>query len=321
MSPLRPVFAFVAVSALALACGDVADEPDEAEVGGESAISEGDLLYEGQLRGSALPDHTLHLTFDDGPGTRTTELAEYLAGQGIHATFFINGVNVGGRQRAIDTIVGRGHTLANHTQNHKLLPTLSGERVIREIADTDAIIQAAQPGGLHYLRAPYAGWTESLERTLTGSDQSAYLVPIHWDIGTRTTRASAADWDCWSKGISVERCGDLYMAEIRAKGRGIILVHDIHGRTVDMTKYIVPKLVAEGFTFASLSDVPSIQAVEAAPRTGQKGNECFSGSLVRRVTEGTCVLSTHDAKWYRCRSGEWARSSATDAACTERPAH
>jgi len=222
------------------------DSPGAAE--GESALRESDLVYEGQLRaGTHLPEKTLHLTYDDGPGARTVELSEYLAEKNIGATFFINGVNVAGRQRAIDSIIGRGHTLANHTHNHLLLPNQSQAKVLQQIEDTRTIIDATTQGsnGPHLLRAPFAGWTEGLQRALTTSSRNDYVAPIHWDVGTRTTAASAADWDCWSKGISVERCGDLYIAEIKAKKRGIVLLHDIHGRTVDMNKYIVPKLLAD----------------------------------------------------------------------------
>ena len=79
-----------------------------------------------------MPDKTISLTFDDGPGPRTAELAEYLAAEGVHGTFFINGKNVPGRQGAVDTIVGRGHLLANHTQNHLQLTKLSGDKVVKE---------------------------------------------------------------------------------------------------------------------------------------------------------------------------------------------
>ena len=49
--------------------------------------------------GTSMPDKTLCLTFDDGPGEtngeskgpRTLELAQYLHAEGIAATFFVLG--------------------------------------------------------------------------------------------------------------------------------------------------------------------------------------------------------------------------------------
>lgn len=320
------IAAGVAVAAIALAgcaTADVDDEGDDGAVSGESAIREADLVYEGQLRaGDDLPEKTLHLTYDDGPGPRTVDLADYLAAHSIKATFFINGVNVSGRQRAIDSIIGRGHTLANHTQNHLLLPNQSNAKVLDEIQNTKAIIDAAQPNGPLFLRAPFAGWTESLQRLLTASPQVAgYVAPIHWDIGTRTTATSAADWDCWSKRMSVEACGDLYIAEITAKKRGVVLLHDIHNRTVEMTKYIIPKLLADGYRFTTMSEVPDVQAALRSPalRTPQAPNECFSGTLVKRVTDDVCVQSTYDKKWYRCHAGDWQKLPS-NAECIERHA-
>ena len=45
----------------------------------------------------------------------------------------------------------------------------------------------------------------------------------------------------------------------RAKRRGIVLMHDVHDDTVDMVKYVLPKLKAEGYRFAALVDVPSVR--------------------------------------------------------------
>src|SRR4051812_46293731 len=71
------------------------DDPSAAGASGDGK-SEDAIVSEHQLTGSELPDHTLALTFDDGPGPRTKELADYLATEGVKATFFINGNHVPG---------------------------------------------------------------------------------------------------------------------------------------------------------------------------------------------------------------------------------
>ena len=57
----------------------------------------------------------LAITFDDGPGKYTGELLDGLAERGIHATFFVNGVNAAGWPETLQRIVRDGHQLANHT--------------------------------------------------------------------------------------------------------------------------------------------------------------------------------------------------------------
>lgn len=293
--------------------GDL-DEEEVAE--GEGASSRGNALtYEGQLRGDDMPDGTLHLTFDDGPGARTQELAEYLATAQVSATFFVNGVNVSGRQRALTTIVSLGHYLANHTQEHKLLTRLSTAAALDQVASTDAIVLQAQPGKPRLLRAPYAGWNGALDRALAGSRYASIVGPIHWDVGSHLTETSAADWECWSKKISVERCADLYEQEIRKKGRGMVLLHDIHGRTVEMTKLLVPKLRAEGFRFVGAMDVPSIRRAVTTPRVALTTGQCFSGTTEQNVENGACVESTADGAVHRCENGEWRRLEQSEGRC------
>lgn len=295
------------------------EEDDTALTGGAGDGKSADaIVSEHQLMGTDMPDKTLSLTFDDGPGPRTAELAEFLAAEGVHGTFFINGKNVPGRQGAIDTIIGRGHLLANHTQNHLQLTKLSGDKIVKEIADTDAIIVRAQPNQPFVIRAPFGAWNGATARAVSATTMNKYVGSVFWDIGGELTSHSAADWDCWGKGVSIERCGDLYLQEIRTRKHGIVLMHDVHNRSVDMMKYILPTLKAEGYKFAALTDVPSVKrAIGAASAATAGEGACASSTLGRSVPENACVQSPADKKWHRCENAEWVDASgATDAKCT-----
>lgn len=63
------------------------------------------------------------VTFDDGPGTYTNELLDYLARRQIKVTFFVNGMNYNDiNDPAIAATVKRahadGHQIASHTWSH-----------------------------------------------------------------------------------------------------------------------------------------------------------------------------------------------------------
>jgi len=322
----RRIVALALASSVA-ACGALAgcaaptadDEDDSALAGGSGdGTSEDAIVSERQLMGNDMPDKTISLTFDDGPGPRTAELAEFLAAEGVHGTFFINGKNVPGRQGAVDTIVGRGHLLANHTQNHLQLTKLSGDKVVKEIADTDAFIARAQPNQPFVIRAPFGAWNGSTARAINATTMKKYVGSVFWDVGGELTSHSAADWDCWGKGVSVQRCGELYLQEIRAKKHGIVLMHDVHNKSVDMMKQILPTLKAEGYKFAALTDVPSVKrAIGAVSEVTAGDDGCSSSTLGRSVPENACVQSRNDQKWHRCENKEWVASTgAADPKCT-----
>jgi peptidoglycan/xylan/chitin deacetylase (PgdA/CDA1 family) len=294
------------------------DDDDEFVQGSGDGDGADEIVSERQLMGNELPDKTISLTFDDGPGPRTAELADYLGAEGISATFFINGKNAPGRQTTLDKIVGRGHLLANHTQNHLQLTKLAAAKVVSEVSETDAIIVRVQPNKPSVLRAPFGAWTGNTARAINATPMKKYVGSVFWDVGGQLTASSAADWDCWGKGVSIDRCGALYLQEIRARKRGVVLMHDVHGKTIDMVKKIVPTLKAEGFKFAPLLDVPSVKrAIGAVATPPTSDDDCSSATLGRSVPENTCVQSRSDQKWHRCVSGEWtAASGPTDVKCT-----
>ena len=312
------VAACASLSGCAAPTGEEEDDSSEAPSGSGDGTSEEAIVSERSLVGNELPDHTLALTFDDGPGPRTKELADYLAAEGVKATFFINGKNVPGKQAALDAIVGRGHILANHTQNHLQLTKLSSAKVISEVTQTDAFIADIQPNGPWLLRPPFGAWNGATAAAVNSTPMKKYVGSVFWDIGGELTASSAADWDCWGKGVAIERCGALYVSEMKTRKRGIVLMHDVHNRTVDMVKAILPGLKADGWKFATLLDVPSIKrqianvsAATAAP------DACSSSTVGRSVPAGSCVQSRSDTKWHRCENKEWvAATGATDPKCT-----
>jgi peptidoglycan/xylan/chitin deacetylase (PgdA/CDA1 family) len=316
--PLARLSALAASLVLAstVVAGCAADEEEEED---PVHAGEEELVAERQLFGNELPDKTLSLTFDDGPGPRTGELADWLATKGIKATFFINGKNVPGRQELVDKIVARGHLLANHTQHHLQLTSLSSAKVIDEVEDTDAFIVDAQPRGPFVLRAPFGAWNGTVTRTINRTPMKKYVGSVFWDVGGELTTTTAADWACWGKGVSIARCGELYMNEMRAKRRGIVLMHDIHGKTIDMVKEIVPKLLAQGWKFVPLTSVPSVKrALDGRALPAQPDDSCESATLGRSVAEDVCVQARSDSKWYRCLDGDWIGSTATDTKCARR---
>lgn len=250
--------AFLAASAVGCAPEPLSGAPDLHFCAGAQALTD-----DGQ-DGETLANGTLVLTFDQGPAERTWELSDFLHQEGIAATFFVNGKNVDGREWALQKMMDDGHLIGNLTETHTALTNLTTAEIIDEVAQTDAKILPFVPGGKFFLRAPYSAWTANERKALDGSPMKKYVGPIGWDIGNALTANSGADFECWADEhqLDVEACGDLYMAEITAKKKGIVLMHDgpldaPNGPTVDMVKYLVPKLKAAGFKFARVDQIPA----------------------------------------------------------------
>jgi peptidoglycan/xylan/chitin deacetylase (PgdA/CDA1 family) len=255
------------------------------------------------FKGSSLPPKTLALTFDDGPGDRTAELSLYLKEQGIEAGFFVNGMRIDANAGPIlQGLIDDGHIVANHTETHISLTGVTdgkgrpaAQTVVAEIEQTDAKITPYVPTGRFLFRPPFGDFDGDTLAALAPTPMNKYVGPISWDVGDRMDAANgrAADWDCWQDGtdatrLTVEQCGDLYITEIKRANRGIVLFHDPYfndldpnkGGTVDMIKYMVPKLKAEGFTFARVDKVPDIDSklTPLANPGGQPGGEQQPGA-------------------------------------------
>lgn len=231
------------------------------------------------LRGSALPRKTLCLTYDDGPGftagagrgPRTDELGRYLFQQGIQATFFVIGERAAACPDALAQLTRWGHLVANHTFAHCELPALlpDGEEVVRQVWDCHRVLGAgaAADRGSLLLRPPYGAWSEEVARILDADARTRrYTGPVFWDV-------NGNDWQFWRDGASAQACADHYFARLEQVGSGIVLMHDSSAEeelarvndTYEMTRSLIPRLVANGYRFVRLDAVPQVRAALEAP--------------------------------------------------------
>src|SRR6266567_2983753 len=184
-----------------------------------------------------LRDHEVVLTFDDGPLPHNSDrILEILASQCVKATFFTVGRMARSFPEGVRKLRDAGHSIGSHTQNHPLgFDKFPIERAKPEIDDAIAAVTAAlgEGGGLApFFRMP------GLRRSGPVED---YLASL--GIQTWSADFPADDW----RSISASRVYELAMKRLEAKGKGILLLHDIQARTVAALPRILHEMKARGY--------------------------------------------------------------------------
>jgi peptidoglycan/xylan/chitin deacetylase (PgdA/CDA1 family) len=96
------------------------------------------------------------LTFDDGPtGAGTERILKTLNSNNIHAMFFCVGGNIKKLSHLVQKIIDEGHSIANHTMNHKILPALSSEEMVVEIESFNYLMKENYNYDVKYIRPPH----------------------------------------------------------------------------------------------------------------------------------------------------------------------
>jgi peptidoglycan/xylan/chitin deacetylase (PgdA/CDA1 family) len=230
------------------------------------------VCFDQDIKGHRLPPQTLCLTYDDGPGADTLELGHYLHEEGVAATFFVMGRHAEERADVLRRWQAWGHLLANHTYSHPGLVALAlaGGDVVGELIKTDEIIRPFVASQVTLLRPPYGNRREkqspdndenrrtSIVAAILNRSEllQNYVGPVNWDI-------SATDYDFWRRGDSAAECARVFLAKIERIGPGILL-HDSsaeeivrrNNRTLELTQHIMPTLLAQGYRFVRLDEVP-----------------------------------------------------------------
>nr|WP_235983885.1 polysaccharide deacetylase family protein [Bradyrhizobium australiense] len=206
----------------------------------------------------ALEDHEVVLTFDDGPLPKySNQILDILAAHCAKATFFLVGSQANANPEGVRKVRDAGHTVATHTQNHPGgMDRLPLDRARQEIEQGIASVTAALADGTApapFLRIPGLRRNDGIEEFAASKGLQLWSADFPAD-----------DW----RNVSAGRVYDLAIQRLEAKGKGILLLHDIQPRTVAALPRILSELKARGYRIVHV--VPATPERPATPTEPQQ---------------------------------------------------
>jgi len=185
-----------------------------------------------------LKDHEVVLTFDDGPlPPYSDSVLDTLASQCVKATYFLVGQMARAYPATVRRIYNEGHTIGTHSLDHPLVfQNLSLDRVEREVDGGINLVDQAlgDPAALSpFFRIPGLGRSNTAEGFLA----SHSLVTWSADVVA----------DDWFRHINAQQIVQRAMRRLEARGRGILLLHDIHPATAMALPVLLKQLKSNGF--------------------------------------------------------------------------
>ncbi|HZR86302.1 MAG TPA: polysaccharide deacetylase family protein [Bradyrhizobium sp.] len=194
-----------------------------------------------------LHDHEVVLSFDDGPVPKNSnQVLQILADNCAKATFFTIGEQARAFPDGVRKLAAAGQTIGTHSQTHPLtFDRMPMDKVQKQVDDGIASVTAAlpDPSALSpFFRVP---------GLLRGPNVEQYAASKGLQIWSADFLAD--DW----RHISSAKVYDLAIKRIEAKHKGILLLHDIHARTVAALPKILHELKVRGYHI--------VQVVAATP--------------------------------------------------------
>lgn len=129
---------------------------------------------------------SIYLTFDDGPVPEVTPwVLDVLRIYQIKATFFCVGNNVQKYPHLLKTIYEDGHTIGNHTFNHKNGFSSSTQEYIEDTLLAQNILNKILPYQTPYFRPPYGRLTFSQAKHISKTHKIVMWSVLSGDFDAR----------------------------------------------------------------------------------------------------------------------------------------
>ncbi|MEU2632854.1 polysaccharide deacetylase family protein, partial [Kitasatospora sp. NPDC007106] len=235
----------------------------------------------GAPRSYRAQDHTMALTFDDGPDEKwTPQILDVLARYHAKATFFVTGSMVVQHPELIRRILAEGHEIGLHTFTHPDLTLQSDRRITWEMAQTQ--IALAGVAGVHsaLFRPPYSSDATALD------DLTWPVVKKLADRGYVTAFIDEDTEDWQRPGVDA-----IVRAALPKKpGAGhVVLMHDAGGdrsQSVAALRILMPQLQSEGYRFTTVS-----QAIGAgSPMSRASDFQRWEGEAFLYLAHGSVLV-------------------------------
>jgi peptidoglycan/xylan/chitin deacetylase (PgdA/CDA1 family) len=242
-----------------------------------------------------LADKEVVLTFDDGPlPPYSNQILDILASQCVKATYFLVGEMARAFPAAVRRIYEEGHTIGTHSDDHPIrFGQLPIDKMRQEIDWGISDVSAAL-GDPKYLapffRIPGLARSETVESELAARGLSVF--------------SSDTVADDWHHRIGGKQIIGAAMRRLEARGKGILLLHDIHPATVAALPGLLKELKDKGFHIVQLVPAASyVIAMANKPNarivaSAQPGEPMIGDNLDRRSQprwpQGTANVAPED---------------------------
>lgn len=240
-----------------------------------------------------LADKEVVLTFDDGPlPPYSNEVLDILTAQCVKATFFI----VGAMAKAYPDVVRRehdaGYTIGTHSEDHPLhFARLSSDRLAAEIDGGIAAVNAAlgdRGAVAPFFRIPGLDRSDAVEAALAARSIVVFSVDVVADD--------------WHRHIAPAQIIKRAMTRLEKRGRGILLLHDIHPWTVAALPGLLKALKERGFRVVQV--VPAAPAIAANPAVASGPTAAHWPQPNRVIASAGTLLPVPDAAGFTVDDAE-----------------
>ncbi|MBB4289290.1 peptidoglycan/xylan/chitin deacetylase (PgdA/CDA1 family) [Rhizobium leguminosarum] len=198
----------------------------------------GRTLEVSSLADLKLQDKEVILSFDDGPiPGRTDKVLAILDQFGVKGAFMMVGEMAEMHPALARKVAEDGNTIGSHTYDHANLSSLDFDAAMAEVIKGELAVTKATGTDVSFFRFPYLAESHRLRAAIAMRE----MVVMDVDIDSK-------DYFAITPASVTQRTMDL----LHKRGRGIILMHDIHKRTATMLPTLLSELEAEGYKVVTL---------------------------------------------------------------------
>jgi cellulose synthase/poly-beta-1,6-N-acetylglucosamine synthase-like glycosyltransferase/peptidoglycan/xylan/chitin deacetylase (PgdA/CDA1 family) len=221
--------------------GETGHVPPAARSGGSVVDSRGPTVRR-------LPDHTVALSFADGPDPRwTPAILGVLAKYHVHATFFVTGARAAANPGVIRQILAAGQEIGNRTATRTDLRHASDTQVELELQATDLALAGAAGITTNLVELPYV--------SPVSLDDPAWDAAVRvGNHGRLVTLADLDSQDWLHPGVQQVVAN----STPRTDQGAIALLHDSNPETVDAVDRLIPALQSAGWKIDSIGAATNI---------------------------------------------------------------
>jgi peptidoglycan/xylan/chitin deacetylase (PgdA/CDA1 family) len=208
------------------------------------------------------------LTFDDGPSIYTRSFVQMLHAQGVVATFFMIGRQLGGYAGTLREELRDGDALGDHTWTHSDLVTSGG--VQSQLQRTKSAIAALSGYEPCVFRPPYGAYDGAVIQTA----RSLGLDTVTWDV-------DPSDYTLPGVGAIEQR------VLAQAQPGSVVLSHDgggPRGQTLAAYPHIIAALRARGYRFLTVPQLLGLRTIYKRCK-----RDCGEAAISGRPPRGSII--------------------------------